>query len=72
MNRLCVAALDPSPEQAGSLDHDVTEASDLYSVGVTLFHCLAGRPPFTGDSLGTILFEAHDRESVPTPRNGEF
>ncbi len=57
-----------SPEQAGSIDQDVTEASDLYSAGVTLFHCLAGRPPFAGSSLGTILFE-HMTASVPKLRS---
>ncbi len=46
-----------SPEQAGSIDKDVTEPADLYSAGVTLFHCLAGRPPFTGSEIGAILFE---------------
>ncbi len=46
-----------SPEQAGSIDQEVTETADLYSAGVTLFHCLAGRPPFTGNEIGTILFE---------------
>ncbi|HTQ40887.1 MAG TPA: response regulator [Pirellulales bacterium] len=57
-----------SPEQAGSLDQDVTEASDLYSAGVTLFHCLAGRPPFTGNTLGAILYE-HMTASVPELRS---
>ena len=46
-----------SPEQAGSIDQDVTAVADLYSAGVTLFHCLAGRPPFSGTEVGTILFE---------------
>lgn len=62
------AAFYISPEQAGSLDQDVTDASDLYSAGVMLFHCLAGQPPFAGNSLGTILFE-HMTAHVPTLRS---
>jgi len=61
-------ALYVSPEQAGSMDHDVVEPSDLYSAGVILFHCLAGHPPFTGDSVGTILFE-HMTAQVPELRS---
>ena len=61
------AALYLSPEQAGSIDHDVTEASDLYAAGVALFHCLAGRPPFSGNTLGAILFE-HMTSCVPDLR----
>ncbi len=48
-------ALYMSPEQAGSLDYDVGDASDLYSVGIVLFECLAGRPPFLGDRIGDVL-----------------
>jgi two-component system sensor kinase len=44
-----------SPEGAGLLDQDVTECSDLYSVGVVLHECLTGRPPFQGDSVGEVL-----------------
>src|SRR5215510_7257751 len=44
-----------SPEQAGLLDQDVDERSDLYSVGVVLFEALAGRPPFQGQSVGEVL-----------------
>ena len=61
------AALYVSPEQAGSIDHDVTEASDLYAAGVVLYHCLAGRPPFVGESIGAVLFE-HMTASAPELR----
>lgn len=37
-----------SPEQIQEGKVDVR--SDLYSLGVTLFHMLAGRPPFTGET----------------------
>ena len=51
------AALYHSPEDAGALDCDVGETSDLYSAGIVLFECLAGRPPFGGDSVGKVLLQ---------------
>lgn len=53
-----------SPEQAGSIDFDVGESSDLYSAGVLLFHCLSGHAPFDGKNAGAILFE-HLTARVP-------
>lgn len=60
-------ALYASPEQAGSIEHDLTPSSDLYSAGIVLFECLTGQPPFRGDSVGTVLFE-HMTAPVPALR----
>ncbi len=51
-----------SPEQAQGLT--ATPASDVYSLAVVAFECLAGRRPFVADSaVATAL--AHLREPVP-------
>ncbi len=52
-----------SPEQAQG--HAVTDASDLYSIGVMLYEMLAGRLPFDGDSAVSIALK-HLNES-PAP-----
>ena len=51
-----------APEAAGLLPGPVDERSDLYSVGVLLFECLAGRPPFEADDVGAVL-----RQHLNTP-----
>lgn len=53
-----------SPEQlAGGR---ITPASDIYSVGILLYHCLTGRPPFSGDLES--LVESHLYEVPTSPR----
>ena len=51
-----------SPEQAAGKPVDVR--SDLYSLGATVYHLLAGQPPFTG-TTGLAVALAHQRESPP-------
>jgi signal transduction histidine kinase/tetratricopeptide (TPR) repeat protein len=46
-----------SPEQAGLLRGPVDGRSDLYSVGLLLFECLSGRPPYAGDQVGEVLLQ---------------
>jgi eukaryotic-like serine/threonine-protein kinase len=54
-----------SPEQA--MGKEVDFRSDIYSLGVTLYHMVAKRPPFDG-TVSTIM-RAHIRESLPNPRD---
>jgi len=52
-----------SPEQAKG--DPVTARSDLYSLGAVLFTLLAGRPPFSGNSVQESL---RNLTNVPAPR----
>jgi two-component system sensor kinase len=61
-------ALYLSPEQAGSLDYDVSESSDLYSAGAVLFEMLTGQSPFVGATVGAVLMQ-HMTARVPELRS---
>ena len=51
-----------SPEQASG--RPASAASDLYALGVVAYECLAGQPPFTGDSPVALAL-AHTRDDPP-------
>ena len=51
-----------SPEQASG--KTVTAASDIYSLGVVAYECLAGAPPFTAEQPIAIAL-AHVRDTPP-------
>jgi serine/threonine-protein kinase len=54
-----------SPEQV--LGQRPTERSDIYSLGVTLYEMVAGRPPFEADSAMTLMMK-HVNELPPDLR----
>ncbi len=53
-----------SPEQLTG--EEATPRSDIYSVGVLLYHCLTGRPPFSGDVKS--LARQHINNNPTPPR----
>ncbi|MDR3637621.1 MAG: serine/threonine-protein kinase [Isosphaeraceae bacterium] len=55
-----------SPEQAaGELDR-LSSASDVYSLGATLYCVLTGKPPFEGNDVGAVL-RAVQKGDFPPP-----
>lgn len=56
-----------SPEQCEE-STNVDERSDIYSLGIILFHMLTGEVPFKGTSLSSII-SAHLLKNPPSPRS---
>ena len=56
-----------SPEQL--VGKEATPRSDVYSVGVLLYHCLTGRPPFSGDVRALARQHIHEDPTPPRRLN---
>ncbi|HEU5032642.1 MAG TPA: protein kinase [Spirillospora sp.] len=55
-----------APEQVD--DREATAASDVWSLGVTLYAAVEGRPAFTGGSIAALLLAISRGEPAPTRR----
>src|SRR5580692_7429470 len=54
-------AYAPPEQLAGG---PATPATDVYAATATFYECLAGRPPFTGNTAGALLYQ-HQSQPVP-------
>lgn len=54
-----------SPERV--VGKPATPESDVFSIGGMLYHALAGRPPFAGETLTAVMLAACTESPVPLP-----
>jgi diguanylate cyclase (GGDEF)-like protein len=59
-----------APEQTGMLQRPVDARSDLYSLGVVLYECATGKPPFRAkDAADLVRQHAVDKPAGIRPKN---
>ena len=57
-----------APEQATGQNGLVGPATDVYALGVILYECLSGRPPFQGEDHWAVLRQVVDADPPPLRR----
>jgi hypothetical protein len=65
-----------APEQAAGRVDEIDERTDVFALGALLYHVMAGRPPYDGPTLKSLIDQALDAKpasvkslepGVPTP-----
>jgi serine/threonine-protein kinase len=59
-----------SPEQLQG--EETTPRSDLYSVGILLYHCLTGKPPFSGNAKSVARQQIYKDPILPRKVRGKI
>jgi len=54
-----------APEQAEERAAEVDFRTDMYAMATIVYELLAGRPPFTGDSIPALLYRIVQQEPAP-------